>query len=46
VVISRWEKEVTPEQLHANLRHAESITDLVDEEVKSEATSRPAGAHV
>jgi aerobic C4-dicarboxylate transport protein len=36
VVVSRWEKEVTKEQLNANLRKPKSVADFVPEDIEAE----------
>jgi aerobic C4-dicarboxylate transport protein len=36
VVVSRWEKEVTKEELNANLRKSKSVADFVPEDIKAE----------
>jgi hypothetical protein len=36
VVVSRWEKEVTKEELNANLRKSKSVADFVPEDVEAE----------
>ncbi len=39
VVVSRWEKEVTKEQLNANLLKSKSLADLVQEDIEPEQKS-------
>jgi hypothetical protein len=36
VVVSRWEKEVTKEELNANLRKSKSVADFVPEDIEAE----------
>jgi aerobic C4-dicarboxylate transport protein len=37
VVVSRWEKEVTKEELNANLLKSKSVADFVPEEIEAES---------
>jgi len=36
VVVSRWEKELTKEELNANLRKSQSLADITPEEIEAE----------
>lgn len=43
VVISRWEKEISKEELRANLRHALSLEDIAAEETRVSGASAGGG---
>jgi aerobic C4-dicarboxylate transport protein len=43
VVISRWEKEISKEQLRANLRHPLSLADIAAEETRVSGASEGSG---